>query len=193
MKKLVIASVAAIAMTGVASAQVFFDEDDGADLTLTLNGTVDEICGLTAATDEATIEFGELASTATNAWVQRGFEFGMVCNNAGGAQLSATSANGGYMIREGSTGGEGNQVRYDANIGTGSRDIGATVGTPPKALTGGGISYDIVGSAALRSGVPVGVNFRAFGVEGPTFQGAPTTTVFAGDYTDVVTISLTTD
>ena len=65
-KKLAIASVVALAMSGVASAQVFFDEDDGADLTLTLNGTVDEICGLTAATDEATIEFGELATTAPN-------------------------------------------------------------------------------------------------------------------------------
>lgn len=190
MKKVAIASVALMALSTPAMAQVqFFDEDSsaGAVITYNLQGTVDEICGLTAVSNDVDIDFGELATTASN--VDRSSEFGMVCNSAAGATLTASSANGGVLLRDGTITGAGNEIGYKANIGTGSRDIG--VNTPPITLTTAGKDYVIPGSAALRSGVPVGVQFRVQGVQGTPFQGAPTTTVFAGDYSDTVTVSLT--
>ena len=80
MKKLVLASVAAVALSGVASAEFIEAGEGSADLTLELSGNVEEICGITAASDTLEMDFGELAGPSDQ--VRRAVAFGVVCNSA---------------------------------------------------------------------------------------------------------------
>lgn len=188
MKKLAFASVAAIALAGTASAEFIQAPSGGsADLDVQINGEVEEICGITAASSSLLIEFDDLADTDGS--LKYPFEFGVVCNSAGGATLSATSANNGYLLRNGTETGPGNEIFYKLNVDRSTDSLPYTTGTPPKALTSPQ-TYTIPGSTALREGAEVGGQFELNGVKGPDFQGAPTTTVYAGVYSDTVTISL---
>lgn len=188
MKKLVLASVAAVALTGVASAEFIEAGEGSADLTLEQSGNVEEICGITAASDTLEMDFGELAGTSEQ--VRRDVAFGVVCNSAEGAVLGVTSENSGYLLRDGTETGEGNQIVYKINVDTGSDAFSYTPGTPPLNLLTDR-SFSIPGSTALREGREVGANVTFNGVKGPDFQGAPTTTVFAGEYSDTIIVSLT--
>lgn len=189
MKKLAIATMAALAVTGAASADFIQAPDGGsADLTLELSGSVEEICGITAASSSLEVEFGELAGTDQD--VNRSVNFGVVCNSAGGATLGMASANNGYLLREGTETGPGNEITYKVNLDPGSDAFSYSPGTPPLNLQTDR-SFTIPGSSDLREGREVGATITLAGVKGPDFQGAPTTTVFAGDYSDTVTISLT--
>ncbi len=188
MKKLAFASVAAIALAGTASAEFIQAPSGGsAELEVEINGEVEEICGITATSSSLLIEFDDLADTDGS--LKYPFDFGVVCNSAGGAILSATSANSGALLRNGTETGVGNEISYKLNIDRGVDGLPYTTGTPPKGLASP-ISYTINGSTALREGAEVGGQFELNGVKGPDFQGAPTTTVYAGVYSDTVTIAL---
>ena len=190
-KKLVLASAIALAMSGAASAE-FIDANGGtADLTLELSGNVEEICGITAASNTLDVDFGELAGTSGE--VRRDVAFGMVCNAAGGITVGVTSANDGYLLRDGAAlGDEGSQILYKVNLDPGSEAFSPsfTPGTPPLALTTDR-QFTLPGSVSLREGREVGAAIALNGVQGPDFQGAPTTTVYAGSYSDTITVSLT--
>ncbi|MEM5516260.1 hypothetical protein WNY37_04815 [Henriciella sp. AS95] len=189
MKKFAIASVAALAIAGAASAE-FIDANGGdAELELVLNGTVQEICGITAASSSIDVDFGELA--ATDGPITRSADFGIVCNAAGGATFGMSSANGGYLLRGGTETGPGNEITYKVNFDTGGDAFpGISPGTPPLNLTVDR-SFTVPGSTELLSGREVGAAIVLNGVKGPDFNDAPTTTVFAGAYSDTVTVSVT--
>jgi spore coat protein U-like protein len=191
MKKLMLASVAAFAMSGAASAEFINANGGSADLTLELSGNVEEICGITASSSTLDVDFGELAGTSGE--VRRDVAFGLVCNSAGGISLGMTSANDGYLLRDGATlGDEGSQISYKVNLDPGSEAFtpSFTPGTPPLNLQTDRL-FTLPGSASLREGREVGAAIALNGVQGPDFQGAPTTTVFAGAYSDTITVSLT--
>ncbi|WP_370373583.1 hypothetical protein [Henriciella pelagia] len=189
MKRLVFASVAALAMVGTASAD-FIDASDGgtAELTIEITGTVEEICGITASGTTLQFDYGELAGTTGT--VPGGVSFGLVCNAAAGATVGVSSANNGYLLRNGTETGPGNQIPYSFDLDKGDDEFSYALGTRPESLTSDR-TYPIAGSAELRQGREVGAYIVVDGVKGPDFQGAPTPTVFAGDYSDIITLSLT--
>ncbi|MEM5518708.1 hypothetical protein WNY37_17250 [Henriciella sp. AS95] len=188
MSKVVIAAAAALAMAGTASAEFISAPSGGsAELELQITGTVPEICGLTAASSTLEFDYGDLARNDTT--LPGGFNFGIVCNSAAGAILSVSSAGNGYMLRNGSETGPGNQIPYTFDLDKGGDEFSYYLGTRPMHLD---MPYDFIisGSNALRQGREVGAYVVVDGVKGPDFNGAPTTTVFAGDYSDVITLSL---
>ncbi|WP_375197903.1 hypothetical protein, partial [Sphingobium sp.] len=79
---------------------------------------------------------------------------------------------------------------YSFDLDKGDDEFSYALGTRPESLTSDR-TYPIAGSAELRQGREVGAYIVVDGVKGPDFQGAPTTTVFAGDYSDIITLSLT--
>lgn len=187
MKKIAIASAAAIAVAGIASAEFITEPDD---LEIAIEGTVEELCGLTSLTSTAgtiEVDFGVLSNTDSQ--IREDVPFGVVCNSAAGATLSMSSANGGKLLRGGTETGPGNEIAYKVNPDPGSDSFSTTPGTPPTSLSVTK-SYNIAAGTALREGRPFDVAIFFDGVKGPDFQGAPTTTVFAGDYSDTITVAL---
>ena len=185
MKKLAIASVAALALTGAASAQFVAQES----LTININGEVEEICSLTPlGSGVIDVDFGVLSDTAGQ--IREDVDFGIVCNSAEGANLEISSLNSGKLLREGTETGEGNEIAYSVNPQPGSDRLATTPGTPPTSLANDK-TYLVRPGTALREGRNFGIAVFFDGVKGPDYQGVPTTTVFAGNYTDTITVSLT--
>lgn len=185
MRKLVIASAAALALTGIASAETIVDPDT---LSITVSGDVEELCSITATNSDIEIGFGTLSGTDTQ--FRQDVPFGIVCNSAEGATLGLSSANGGKMLRGGTETGDGNEIPYQVNPDPGSDAFSTTPGTPPTSLSSPK-SYNINPDFRLREGREFGIAVFFDGVKGPDFQGAPTTTVWAGEYLDTITVSLT--
>ena len=184
MKKLAIASAAALAMTGAASAEFIAPEN----LTITLEGEVELICGLTSLSGSTVdVDFGVLSDTTGQ--LRQDVPFGVVCNSADGATLGLSSDNGGKLLRNGTETGDGNEIAYKVNPDPGSDAFSTTPGTPPTSLANDK-SYTINPDNRLREGREFGIAVFFDGVKGPDFQGAPTTTVYAGDYSDTITVSL---
>ncbi|MDO1559668.1 hypothetical protein Q0812_09540 [Brevundimonas sp. 2R-24] len=184
MKKVLIASATAIALAataGAASAQ---------NLTVNLTGNVATVCG--AYNSGATggvlnLDFGQLANTDATAQVPLGgFNATYICNSAAGMTRTISSANGGYLWRTGTSGGAANQVRYTIQHGGGSglNFAESTLFTPIVTVR--------PGSVALMNGQGGTVTLRADGVRipSPANSSFTTTNVFAGDYTDVMTIAV---
>lgn len=189
-KKIVIATAVSMFIATPAMAQVFSVEPI-TEIEIELNGEVAEFCGLTNTTGSDVVDFGELAVTPTSSNVDRTSEFGMVCNSANGVVLTVEAENG-ALLRDGTETGPGNEIAYSINPDPGGDALPSTPGTPLQNATAfnPSKSYTYAGSEGLRNGATIDIAFRTQGVQGPGFQGAPTTTVFAGDYSDTVTISL---
>ncbi|MFK8032493.1 MAG: hypothetical protein AB8G18_19890 [Gammaproteobacteria bacterium] len=190
MKKLIFGTAVSMFIATPAMAQVFSVEPV-TEIEIELNGEVAEFCGLTNTTGTDLVDFGELAVTPTTTNVARVSDFGMVCNSANGLILTVAAENG-ALLRDGTETGPGNEIPYQINPGTGVDTLPVSPGTPLQNATvfNPSKSYTYAGSEALRNGANVNIQFRTQGVQGPGFQGAPTTTVFAGDYSDTVTITL---
>ena len=188
MKKVAIVSMATLALAGTASAEFNQATPGGsAELTIEITGEVEEICGITASSNSLSIDFGELSGT--DAQITRGITFGLLCNAAGGARVEVSSANDGYLLRDGTETGPGNQIPYTFDLDKGPDEFSYALGTRPVSLETDR-TFNIAGSEALREGRDVGAYIVVRGVKGPDFQGAPTTTVYAGSYYDIVTVSL---
>lgn len=190
MKKLLMAaSAAAIAISAPASAQTL---STGNTLTYNLNAEVGVICGVyNAAGATINVNFDELATVAETTEIQRGAGSASYrCNDADGFTRTIYSQNGGTLNRVGTTGGAANSIVYDFSHGGGS-GLGYAKGRLPTQSAATGQNFN--GSTAFLSGQTGSVNFFVRGVFNVNSgaNNAPGTTVFAGDYTDVVTIAVT--
>jgi spore coat protein U-like protein len=184
MKYSILTGVAAMAMTsGAALAQ----DTTPAQLAFNLNAQVSSVCGVyNASGTEIDVDFGELSNTATSAKVEQSAgSASYACNAPDGFTRTISSANGGYLFRDGTSGGANNQIAYEMRHGGGSG-----LSMDWTQLTSA-VNSDHGGSSFL-TGQTGGVNFRVDGVRVDTgSNGAPSTNVFAGSYSDVVTITLT--
>lgn len=178
MKKLLLAAVAAATFTTPALADN--------TLTYNLDADVGSICGVWKF-DGPTVQvnFGELATTSAEV-VQGAGSATYRCNNPGGFTRTVSSANSGKLVRDGTTGDALNSIAYTFQHGGGSG-----LGTAATQLTAP-ITTTHAGSGAFLAGQTGSVTFRVNGVQASAGgNNAPGTTVFAGNYTDVVTISVT--
>ncbi|WP_298915477.1 hypothetical protein [uncultured Algimonas sp.] len=156
---------------------------------LTLSGTVSPSCGIQPTrNNETVVDFGDLALVPVNQEITvnpRG-AIRYVCNDPDGFTTTITSLNGGRLVRTGTSGGVGNQIDYTINSTGGSR----------LRVRDGSLASPIVRSVPARRrstrGRRADISFKIKGVlsQGTGPQGSDTVTAFAGDYSDVVTISL---
>jgi hypothetical protein len=181
MKKFLIGAAA----LGLASTPAMADNT----LTYNLDADVGSICGVwNYQGDTIAVPFGDLALTPdTTQVVKSAGSASYRCNSPAGFDRTIHSANGGKMVRTGSGGGAGNEIAYQMSHGGGSG----------LAFAYQSLSTDrtdtYAGSTAFLAGQTGSVNFQTNGVwnQNAGANNAPGTTVFAGNYQDVVTISVT--
>lgn len=182
MKKLLIGLAA---LGGLASSPALADNT----LTYNLDADVGSICGVwNYQGNTIAVPFGDLALVPDTTQVtESGGSASYRCNSPAGFTRTIHSANGGKLVRTGSGGGAGNEIAYDMSHGGGSG-----LGFAYQSLAADRTD-SLGGSTAFLAGQTGSVNFRTNGVwnQSSNNNNAPGTTVFAGDYTDVVTISVT--
>lgn len=158
-------------------------------LTYNLDADVGSICGVyNHAGTVIPVAFGDLATVLDTAQVTVGAGSASYrCNSAAGFTRTISSANAGKLVRAGSNGDSTNSVAFDMSHGGGS-GLGFAFQSLATNKTN-----SFGGSTAFLSGQTGGVSFRVNGVYNVNAgaNNAPGTTVFAGDYTDVVTIAVT--
>jgi hypothetical protein len=181
MKTLLIGAAA----LALASTPAFADNT----LTYNLNADVGSICGVwNYQGDTIAVPFGDLALTPdTTQVVKSAGSASYRCNSPAGFDRTIHSANGGKLVRVSSSGGAGNEIPYEMSHGGGSGLSFAYQGLSSDRTDTFG------GSLAFLAGQTGSVNFRTNGVwnQNAGANNAPGTTVFAGNYQDVVTISVT--
>ena len=181
MKKIALLAAGIAAVSAVpASAQT---------LTYNLNAEVAPTCGVyNAAGTTIPVNFGELSTVSTSSTVDvPAGEATYRCNNVNGFSREITSQNGGYMTLGGTaTADNARRIAFNmAHTGGSGLGFGAQQLTSP-------VSGTFAGSTAFLAGETGEVSFQAFGVQGATGgNGSPGTTVYAGSYSDVVTITVT--
>ncbi len=182
-KKVLLVGGASVFMAGVASAQV----DPSIDYSL--NAEVASVCGVAFADGftVTTVDFGTLSDidTSTEIEVDPQGSIAFICNDPDGLTRTFESANAGFLFRDGTSGGPGNQIPYTVSS-SGGFGIPQTQLTSPATQSFGG-------STAFANGQNTNPVFFVNGVKSPGTgpQGADQITVFAGDYSDTVTISVT--
>lgn len=181
MKKiaLLVAGLAAVAAVP-ASAQ---------SLTYNLNAEVAPTCGVyNSSGSTIPVDFGELATVAASTTVDvAAGEATYRCNSVNGFTRTITSQNNGYLTLGGQpTNDDARRIRFNmAHTGNSGLAFSAQQLTSPVAGT-------FAGSTAFLAGETGDVSFQAFGVQGAAGgNGAPGTTVYAGNYRDTVTITVT--
>lgn len=189
MKKLLLGAAAVLALgaPGIASAQSV-----DPSVSFNLEGSVAEICGVAWSNGFTVfdVDFGELSTTpaGTTITIDPQGSIAYVCNVADGFTRTITSANGGKLRRDGSAGGSGNEIPYLIEL-TGGSGVNTAGYVSVSSLTS---PQNFNGSAAFRNGQNSNVSFQVNGVQtGPGPQGSFSTSVFAGDYTDTLTIAVT--
>lgn len=184
MKKILVSGIiATVFIAGSAAAQTASGQ-----LSYDLSAEVGSVCGAyNSSGTEIDVDFGELSNTATTSTVEESAgSASYACNSPNGFTRTFSSANGGYLFRSGTNGGNQNQIAYEMKHGGGS---GLSMDWTQLSSAA---SSDLSGSGFL-TGQTGGVDFRVYGVRSTNSDanGASHTTVFAGDYSDVVTITLT--
>jgi len=175
MKKIALFAAGITALTAVpASAQT---------LTYNLNAQVAPTCGVYSTSGPTiAVDFGELSTVATTSTVSvAAGDATYRCNSANGFSRTITSQNNGYLTLDGlATTDTARRIRFDmAHTGNLGLAFSAQQLTTP-------ISGTFGGNTAFLAGETGQVSFQAFGV-----QGASGTTVYAGNYRDTVTITVT--
>lgn len=175
MKKIALVAAGIAAFAAVpASAQ---------SLTYNLNAQVAPTCGVYSTSGPViAVDFGELSTVATTSTVNvAAGDATYRCNSANGFSRTITSQNNGYLTLDGvATADNARRIRFDmAHTGNSGLAFAAQQLTTP-------LSANFGGSAAFLAGETGNVSFQAFGV-----QGAAGTTVYAGNYRDTVTITVT--
>ena len=184
MTKYLIAALAAAAAFGATPALA-----DNA-LVYNLNATVGAVCGVYGpGTQTVAVNFSDLAAVPTTTQVSVGAgAAGYRCNSPTGFTRTISSANSGKLVRTGSNGDASNSIIFQMTHGGGS-GLGFAA-TQLKAP----ITASFAGAAAFATGQSGSVSFQINGVGDNTStnnNSAPGTTVFAGSYTDTVTITVT--
>lgn len=181
MKKIALLAAGIVAVAAVpASAQ---------SLTYNLNAQVAPTCGVyNSGGSTIPVEFGELASVPSSSTVDvAAGEATYRCNSVNGFTRTITSQNNGYLTLGGTaTTDDARRIRFNmAHSGNLGLSFSAQQLTSPVSSTFGG-------STAFLAGETGNVSFQAFGVQGAAGgNGAPGTTVYAGNYRDTVTITVT--
>lgn len=181
MKKIALIAAGVAALAAVpASAQ---------SLTYNLNAQVAPSCGVyNASGSTIPVDFGQLAAVATSSTVDvAAGEATYRCNSANGFSRTITSANNGFLTLDGQPTTEAaRRIRFNmAHTGASGLSFSAQQLTSP-------LSNTFAGSTAFLAGETGNVSFQAFGVQGAAGgNGAPGTTVYAGNYRDTVTITVT--
>ncbi|TPG43575.1 hypothetical protein EAH79_07490 [Sphingomonas koreensis] len=188
MKKLMTAAVAAIAVL-TATPSFAADAHSSSSLAFSLNGSVSEICGVYSKSGTTVpIAFGDLATVADSTLVTKSLgDVSYRCNDANGFTRVIHSANGGKLVR---TGGSGDQYNSIAYIFNQSGNAGISVSDTSLSAD---VDTTFAGSHQLLEGQRGTASFKLNGVfnTNSSAGNAPGTTVFAGDYTDTVTITVT--
>lgn len=162
----------------------------GSGLTFALDADVSVICGVYSTTGTTiAVPFGDLAARRQNDRATFDAQVVYRCNTVGGFSRMVSSANGGNLVRQGDGATTANRIAY--RFGEISAD--RTLVTRDGPL-GSSVKSDHAGSQAFLTGVRSTMNFNVPGVMndfGNVAGEAPGTTVFAGDYADTVTVSIT--
>lgn len=158
-------------------------------LTYNLNAQVAPSCGVyNSSGSTIPVEFGELATVATSSTVDvAAGEATYRCNSVNGFTRTITSQNNGFLTLNGTTTTDNaRRIRFNmAHTGNSGLAFSAQQLTSPVSGTFGG-------STAFLAGETGNVSFQAFGVQGALGgNGSPGTTVYAGNYRDTVTITVT--
>ncbi|MGJ3230904.1 MAG: hypothetical protein ACFE0P_03825 [Oceanicaulis sp.] len=183
-KVLLIGAIASVFTAGSA----FAEKSPTGQLSYELSAEVGSVCGVyNASGTEIAVDFGELSETATTTAVEKGAgSASYACNSPNGFSRSIASANGGYLFRAGTEGGDSNQIRYEMKHGGGhglAMDWTQLTSAANADFNSGHFLNGQTGSVAFRVNGVRSSNSNA--------NGAAHTTVFAGQYSDVVTITLT--
>lgn len=162
----------------------------GSGLTFALDADVGVICGVySTAGTTIPVDFGDLAARTATQRVSIDANVVYRCNTVGGFTRTVASANGGNLVRQGSGATTNNRIAY--RFGEVSSDRTLAVRDTPLTTN---VSTDHAGSTTYLTGVESTMNFNIPGVKNERSGiagGAPGTTVFAGDYADTVTVSIT--
>lgn len=182
MKKIFCGAVAAIAFATIATPAMAND-----NLTYNLDADVGSVCGAYNSNGATiTVPFGDLAGIPAANQVTVGAGSATYrCNSAAGFTRTISSLHDGKLVRTGGNGDGNNSIAFEMSHGGGSG-----LGFAFQSLATAKVT-NLGGSAAFLAGQTGGVTFRVNGVQAAVGgNNAPGTTVFAGDYTDVVTIAI---
>ncbi|MEW4449090.1 hypothetical protein [Qipengyuania sp. JC766] len=161
------------------------------EVSFVLNAEVDSICEATTdAGENIEIDLGVLSETPTGSEVSndQDVEIVYVCNDADGFTRTIASLNDGVLVRVGSTGGDGNEIPYFLEaIGSNGLDFSRIQVTQPLTRTFGASTDFLNGVAGTLTVYVNGVLDQG----GDSGDPASRTTVFAGQYTDVLTLTVT--
>jgi spore coat protein U-like protein len=158
--------------------------------TFALSAQVQQACG--AYQSEGTtiaVDFGALANTPPDQFIWRAAgEITYRCNVRDGFTRTVASQNGGFLTLGGQpTGDMARRILFTMQH-WGADGFNYAQLTAPRIST----HRDTAGNPRFLNGENARVWFRAYGVQGTATGGAPAgTRVFAGDYRDTVTLTIT--
>ncbi|MEW4449089.1 hypothetical protein [Qipengyuania sp. JC766] len=152
-----------------------------------LTGEVDGVCTLADSTPQPVqIDFGTLSGVDVGSQTpEQANGLTIICNDPDGGTLSISSANNGVLRRDGTNGGANNEVGYSFRT-TGTITI-------PTGNLATQVNRTFNASSAYINGQSITLRFAANGVRAPSpaGNGGTISTVFAGTYSDTVTVAVT--
>ncbi|MEE4213076.1 MAG: hypothetical protein V2I43_27840 [Parvularcula sp.] len=157
---------------------------------MALQGEVTQVCGaFDFQSSPVLIDFGTLSDVEVGSQTPEiANNVTIVCNDPDGGIVNITSANSGVLERVGSAGGEGNEVGYTVRATGGS---GLAFGASDLSND---VEVSFSGAPAFINGQSMTLRFAANGVritDDTNANDATRTSVYAGTYTDLVTVSVT--
>lgn len=158
--------------------------------TYALNAQVGQACGAyNAEGDTVSLDFGALANTPPDQFVWRAAgDITYRCNVLAGFTRTVTSQNGGFLTLGGQPTTQNARRILFTMQHWGADGFNYTQLITPRVST----HRDTAGNPRFLRGEDARVWFRAYGVQGTASGGAPAgTRVFAGDYRDTVTLTIT--
>lgn len=159
-------------------------------LTFSLDAGVGQVCGAYNA-EGATVpvDFGALANIPADQFIWRAAgDLTYRCNVLAGFTRTIASQNGGFLTLGGQPASEPARRILFTMQHWGADGFNYQQLAAPRVST----HRDTAGNRRFLDGENARVWFRAYGVQAPATGGAPAgTRVFAGDYRDTVTITIT--
>ncbi|MFO6448611.1 hypothetical protein ACLBKU_15860 [Erythrobacter sp. NE805] len=159
-------------------------------VTYNVNAQVRQLCGAYNTEGQVVaVDFGALADTPPAQFVQRDAgDITYRCNVAAGFTRTVRSQNNGWLTLGGqATTSANRRIRFTMQH-QGADGFGYAQLTAPRVRT----LVDAPGSRRYLNGQTAVIRFRAYGVRGPATTAGPVgTTVFAGNYRDTVTLTIT--
>lgn len=158
--------------------------------TYAISAQIQQVCGAYNAEGQTVaVDFGALANTPPNQFVQRAAgDITYRCNVLAGFTRAVTSQNGGFMTLGGQTTTDNaRRIRFTMQQ-SGADGFSYRQLTSPRVTT----HRDSATNRRFLNGQTARLFFRAFGVRGPATSVGPVgTQVFAGEYRDTVTLTIT--